>query len=536
MSSSASKLHHCPHECGCVYASKKLSHVKRHAWTNHWDCNPECPSHDLHTQRIARVETPDSTAVKRAKRRKQATVQERQEPQTFEEPTAPNPKLRRRHGRVVDFSIDDEVTVAGSGEEHSGSNYRNCDSNDEESDSSDPDPPPSQTKRDSSGTTSQAPKRFAHAFFNLSPSPESMTKPGRKFLLRKPMPKAIASSSKRASQSSQPNALAPTRPATPAEPVPQSIGLSLPPNLIRKQPSRSQPPPPNTTSIPSDAPFDPLHPTKSKTTGKATSQPTFGKETPAEKTVRDQPTDLPDVAGFPDLDDLMAGRVPEPNQNRTPAEPGDQPGSPLTESPPAQSTHSSPEPDIESLYASPSPEKTVTELVPIELDSEPDFEMMERTLLSHRGPLSQPLLLKGEPTAQPLVLSQANRTLKRQRSHPSPDEFSQAPIQTPQVDSKPAKRPRVNGPRSSNSTVVLNDRRKHPEFWDLDGTVVLQVDDVLFRVMRSTLSKASPWFQRLFSEEFDHLEIMAGCPVYIIEEDFSHLDFANLLRGLENGL
>jgi hypothetical protein len=108
--------------------------------------------------------------------------------------------------------------------------------------------------------------------------------------------------------------------------------------------------------------------------------------------------------------------------------------------------------------------------------------------------------------------------------------------QTPQVNFKPVKRPQVNGPHSSDLAVVLNDRTKHPEFWDLDGTVILQVDNVLFRVMRSTLTKASPWFQRLFSKEFDRLETMAGCPLYTIEEEFSHRDFANLLRGLENGM
>lgn len=184
--------------------------------------------------------------------------------------------------------------------------------------------------------------------------------------------------------------------------------------------------------------------------------------------------------------------------------------------------------DIESLYASPSP-RAVTEIEPIELESDPDFEMMEQLLLSHRGSQSsQPI--KKELSSQPLVSARNPRPLKRQRSHPPPHESSQA------ANSQPAKRPKVKAPRLSDLETTLNDRRKHPEFWDLDGTVVLQVDDVIFRVMRSTLSKASPWFRRLFSEDFEHLEVMAGCPVYTIEEDLSHLDFANLLGGLENGL
>jgi hypothetical protein len=198
--------------------------------------------------------------------------------------------------------------------------------------------------------------------------------------------------------------------------------------------------------------------------------------------------------------------------------------------PPAQSSKS----DIESLYASPSP-KTTTEIEPIELDSDPDFETMEKMLLSHRGPHSSQAIKKESPS-QPPPTFKTPRPLKRQRSHPSPLGSSQALTQGPQTDSKPAKRPRVKGSHSFDSAVVLNIRKKHPEFWDLDGTVVLQVDNVIFRVMRSTLSKSSTWFRELFGGDFENLEIMAGCPLYVIEEDLSHLDFANLLSGLENGL
>ena len=288
-----------------------------------------------------------------------------------------------------------------------------------------------------------------------------------------------------------------------------------------KRPTVQELPPPNGSPVPSNvrpSPVDLLDPIQPENASEAASQ--FAeKSTPQQKVVQGGPK----VAG------------PTPNQTGTSIEPGSQSeGSPV-KSPSTQSRQNSFEPNIESLYASPSPEKTATELIPIELDSDPDFEMMERMLFSHRGPSSQSI--KKEPVTHSWTLPKAERPLKRQRSRSSPNKSSHPSTQTPQADSKPAsKRPRVKGPHSSDSVVVLNNRRKHPEFWDLDGTVVLQVDDVLFRVMRSTLSKASPWFQRLFSEELDHLEIMAGCPVYMIEEDFNHLDFANLLRGLENGL
>ena len=299
----------------------------------------------------------------------------------------------------------------------------------------------------------------------------------------------------------------------------------------------------NETSIFSNTqqpPLDSPNPTQPKKPGKITSRPA-GRSTPREKVVQKGPPELVDATNPPNPTVVAtvqgAPQVvePVPNQNGASVEPGNRPNGSPAKSPPAQSTQSSIESNIESLYASPVPEKTGAELMPIELDSDPDFDMMERMLFSHRGLSSQSQSIKKEPAAQPQASSQAKRPLKRQRSNPSPNESSQAPTQTPQGGSKPAKRPRVTGPRSSDS-VVLNDRRKHPEFWDLDGTVVLQVDDILFRVMRSSLSKASPWFRRLFSEELDHPEIMAGCPIYIIEEDLSHFDFANLLRGLEDGL
>ena len=218
---------------------------------------------------------------------------------------------------------------------------------------------------------------------------------------------------------------------------------------------------------------------------------------------------------------------PEPNGNEPPAEPGN-PSEGSSASSPLIRPYKS---DIESLYASPSPE-AIMGLEPIELESDPDFEMMEQLLLSHRGPHSSQSIKK-EPSTQLPAPLKTPRPLKRERSHLSTNESFHASAQEPQAD---AKRPRVSKPRSSGPAVVSNERRKHPEFWDLDGTVVLQVDDVLFRVMRSTLGKASPWFQRLFRGDFEHLETMAGCPVFLIEEDLSHLDFANLMCGLENGL
>ena len=530
MSSSASKLHHCPHECGCTYASKRLSHVTRHTGAGHGACNPGCPIYD-------QAVTLDSVATKQVERRNRPAVQERNERPTVQGPTVPIPKPRSsRPGHAV--SIFDEELYYPSG----------SDSNNEGSDPNDTDPPLSHTKpeRIMPGLSKNpygrgriiSNREAANMEANraaLSHAPilakardtRSVFDPPHRRTTQKATLRP--SSRKQAPTSSWPTILTPTRSAAPAKSTPLSTGLTGEPSITaQKQPSPPQLAPPSTTSTPLNAqpfPVDPPNQTKPRHPNKVASQPIGA--------VLEQPAGLVDVISNPGPDNVAPGDPspspePEPSQNGTPRRPP-------TKSPPTQSAQNSPESTIESLYASPSPEKTVTDIVPLELDSDPDFEMMERMLISHRGPLSQSQLIKMEPTNQPSALSQAERPLKRQRSHSSPNKSSQAPTRIPQAD-RSAKRPRVNESHTPNSPVVLNDRRKHPEFWDLDGTVILQVDDVLFRVMRSTLSKASPWFQHLFSEGLDHLEIMAGCPVYTIEEDFSYLDFANLLRGLEKGL
>jgi len=467
-------------------------------------------------------------------------------------------------GMTIDYkweslpSSDSDDGEPGPGDGEPDPDKGKLDFNNEESNSNDVGPPPSQRPRPRSamttvlspsvppgGKTTKTP--FSSSALKRLKSGKTKLKllsPPRKVMPKSITPKRSRSStcSKQASTSSQPKTPGSIQRVAFAKTtltLLQKAVSSNPPSPRARNlgPSPPQPAPPNNISAPSNSQsslVDPPTPINPENT----------RSTPPRKAVQGGPADSVDASSNPNPGDVATvkdpnpSRVaePEPNQNETFIESGKRrEGSPV-KSPPGQSTQNSYQSDIESLYASPSPEKAATELEPIEIDSDPDFEMMERILLSHRGPSSQSQPIKKESTVQYQVPLDTGRLLKRQRSHPSPNKSSQALTQTPQADMKPAKRPRINAPRSSDSAVVLNERRKHPEFWDLDGTVILQVDDVLFRVMRSTLSKASPWFQRLFSEELGHLEIMAGCPVYTIEEDFSYLDFANLLRGLENGL
>ena len=443
MSSPAPKLHRCPHECGCDYASKRFGNVTRHTSANHPACNPECPSYDPPFHLPSTMSPSDGESNSNGW----------------------GPESNSEEFDSTYEGSDSTCEGSGGGSDK-GSNKGSDEGSDEGSDSNDSNPPTSQPKPGMVYSRPPNPPR--------SSRPLSYRTPASSFdpLHRRPL--LGPSISKRASLPSRPTASAPARPAAPAKPMlcPLIIQPSLP-RCLQSTPSVTQP-----------SPVNPPNLTKPGNTSKGASQ-LVGKSTPPEKVV-----DLAGVAGDPNPDGVAA-TDPSPSQVA---------------------------------------EQTVTERIPIEPDSDMGFEATEQTSLSHRGPSRS---IKKVPAPVP---SQIKRSLKRQRSHPSPNEFSQASSQTPQVDSKPPKRPRVAGPHPPGSTVVLNNRRKHPEFWDLDGTVVLQVDNVLFRVMRSTLSKASPWFRRLFSEELDYLEIMAGCPVYTIEEDLSDLDFANLLRGMENGL
>ena len=512
-SSMAARWHFCPHKCGCKYKSKDTIGIDQHcANTRHPDCTAECPHYDPPTPENTQVEVTKSTAAKQKGGKSRSTVQAQERP-TTQKSTDTDPKLRL---------LDQPRRV----ESHESSPLAGIpDSDNDDAVVGKPGPSPKVPTTESNDTDAPPPLR------SLPTNPLGrgrMGLPSQNPLMKNsgtnhsggPCTKGVnksvfeprGSMVKRSLNSSKP-VLNPTQ-CHSAELVSSSPKPGSHHSGALKQPSSSQPAPSDEFSTPTD---------KTSSSSEKTTPPEAaqrGAANPVDATDHLNP-DAVTTAKDPTPSQV---EEPDPDRNSSPAQ-----GSPT------RSTPNAPETDIESLYASPSPEKMKTELLPIELDSDPDFEMMERMLFSHRGSASQSQSIKKEPT----VLSIPSRTkghLKRQRSHPSLPGPSQLPAQANQIDPRPTKRSRINGPRSSDSAVVLNDRRKHPEFWDLDGTVILQVDDTLFRVMRSTLGKASPWFRRLFDEEFDHLEIIAGCLVYVIEEDLSHLDFANLLRGLENGL
>lgn len=75
--------------------------------------------------------------------------------------------------------------------------------------------------------------------------------------------------------------------------------------------------------------------------------------------------------------------------------------------------------------------------------------------------------------------------------------------------------------------------RRHEEWWLLDGSVVLELHGVLFRLVRSTLSRKSTFFEDLFKEP--PADTLDSCPLYVIDRGTVD-DFAALLKAMDEGL
>ncbi|KAL4246126.1 hypothetical protein ABKN59_008981 [Abortiporus biennis] len=125
--------------------------------------------------------------------------------------------------------------------------------------------------------------------------------------------------------------------------------------------------------------------------------------------------------------------------------------------------------------------------------------------------------------------------------------FSDGPEASSSSASQNAKRHCFEG--SSNCTALSNDdkcscsiclrkntrSRKH---WMKDGSVIIQVQNRLFRLYRSRLEQQSTFFEEFFhdiGEETDPQEEIDGCPVYKINY-VNAVDFENLLTAVESGL
>ncbi|KAI0943729.1 hypothetical protein AcW1_002820 [Taiwanofungus camphoratus] len=159
------------------------------------------------------------------------------------------------------------------------------------------------------------------------------------------------------------------------------------------------------------------------------------------------------------------------------------------------------------------------------------------------------------PSGSPKLSSQRLSS----RSPPPRLQSSQSRSQPDEQASRPTKRPRLNVPSASApATSTRKSKRaslrtsRHPTFWHLDGSVVLQVHKTLFKLHRSRLVQQSEYFAALFSgtrrgqatDEEDlegetngivQGEIIDSCPVYKITT-VSVEDFVSLLTALDSGI
>lgn len=149
--------------------------------------------------------------------------------------------------------------------------------------------------------------------------------------------------------------------------------------------------------------------------------------------------------------------------------------------------------------------------------------------------------------------AQAFKPKKRKRALSSPRSLSDSPEPTPRkkFSPPPASQPKTKKPRSSSVRGANKSRHRHQRFWHLDGSVVVQVEDVLFRLHRSRLVSESEYFAQLFGqrgegdddddEESKDLdadrEIIDRCPVYKIRDPHvTSREFEKLLSAMEDAI
>lgn len=70
--------------------------------------------------------------------------------------------------------------------------------------------------------------------------------------------------------------------------------------------------------------------------------------------------------------------------------------------------------------------------------------------------------------------------------------------------------------------------RRHEDWWLADGSVVLELCGVQFRLYRSMLAARSTFFETLFKEPA--VENVDGCPLYVLDRGAPE-DFAALLSA-----
>ena len=90
-------------------------------------------------------------------------------------------------------------------------------------------------------------------------------------------------------------------------------------------------------------------------------------------------------------------------------------------------------------------------------------------------------------------------------------------------------------PDAMNSTALVGEWTRHPDLYFPDGTIILVVQSVVFRVYHGLLSTRSEVFDDMIaigSTTATHSEVYDGCPVVVHLHGDSPTEFAYFLRAV----
>lgn len=137
------------------------------------------------------------------------------------------------------------------------------------------------------------------------------------------------------------------------------------------------------------------------------------------------------------------------------------------------------------------------------------------------------------PTSVTAKISQVVQTSRTSRSS-VPTKSSQA-VQTSQpypriIKDSPSKYTHVEPPPK---------KLRHSRFWAMDGSVVIDVHNTLFKLHRSRLTQQSDYFKNLFHDDSARGDqarrIEDGCPIYTVD-CMSVTDFVQLLTSMDDAM
>ncbi|RPD60475.1 hypothetical protein L227DRAFT_547400 [Lentinus tigrinus ALCF2SS1-6] len=151
------------------------------------------------------------------------------------------------------------------------------------------------------------------------------------------------------------------------------------------------------------------------------------------------------------------------------------------------------------------------------------------------------------PATQPVSFPPAKRPRRSDARPPPASQPLPRPVATPQKASSsaaaampPPSTTKVNDKPKDKGKQKMVARKRSANFWHLDGSVVVQVQNTLFRLHRSRLMQQSEYFSALFSGDGrdsggEEPDIVDSCPVYVVK-GVSVLDFERLLTALDAGI